>query len=230
MDPTAQDRPVQVISTQGQTPKQSSFSLGKVLLALVIIIIVSAAIAAAYWYFVIGRTSSNNLPNESTNTASPSATQATKYATTSAKKVDTSDWKTYTSKLGVFEIKYPKTFVIKAYSQIKGSKDSIASGVIYPFETFYLTIPGDSESHVRIYVNGYWDSSCSEFCTTKQIDFAGRKAQLTIDKSSGESKFYSIRYKNKVKNEVVVAISEFSSKKSTIKLFDQILSTFKFLD
>src|SRR3990170_8907275 len=82
----------------------SGVSWPKIILTVIVIVVVTAIIAGAYWYFVLNKPT-GGIDTGPIKVSTPSTKKATPSATPSAKKDETADWKTYTSKLSIFEVK-----------------------------------------------------------------------------------------------------------------------------
>ncbi len=166
--------------------------------------------------------------SEPTVTTTKKATPSAKPATPSAQKDETADWKTYTSKLKVFEIKYPKNVTAVTNSQNNNSEQLVLS---LPESDKTLTgIP-----NIAIEVNwvGGFCAEAPEPCdVSKEVTFAGKKATLftynmndkKVNPDVDRDQHYQIL---SLKNNNRVTIS-LNFRRGSEQLFDQILSTFRF--
>ena len=94
---------------QVQTVSVKTISWSRVIITVLVIIVVTAVIAGAYWFFILNKDSDTSdltgpVPKSNVTPATPSATPSTQ-------KDDISDWRTYKS--GEFIFKYPPNWKLQ---------------------------------------------------------------------------------------------------------------------
>ena len=220
--------------------------VGKFIIPLALIML-----AAAYWFTFIYIPSKIEPPKETQLIPNTEATPSAKKATQSAKKDETVGWKTYTSKQGSYSIKYPVGWFI-GLETTSDIPDSPGGGKMFILQLTscdtsknnQCTLKG-KENFLQITAYDKYTEGLENFY---QALNSGReifdKETITLDDEIG------IRYSRKlggnynlIYHEILVkhldkifhiyiSINSNSSsgeQNQQIKIFDQILSTFKFL-
>lgn len=248
MDLPAQENQNLQPQIQRASPKVISWS--KVIVTIVVIVVTTAILGAIYYFFILDKLDFN--PPETIRTTTPSAQPAT----TSAQKDETVNWKVYTNSNDAYEIKYPPNFKFRETTYLKdpnkrdfvtespefvinkeGSKSIIKGG--------QLSITADAYSNKLntlakiIDLEKSTNNNLDLQFTTENIKLDGHEAvRIKYEKSvwakrSGPEVPEDIVEEQviSVKNgrDYVITMIYANKDKEILKIFDQILSTFKFL-
>ena len=217
-------------STQA-TPKKG-ISWKKIIVSVVVIVMVAGIISGLLWYFACNQTESST--TETTKVSTPSSKQATP----SAKKDETVDWKTL--KATNFSFKYPSSWEEHTTTGSEGKK-------VYYITTKdkvnrYFGIETKEESYT-----GSFQDWCSKDVVCdgskpkeKNIDGVDVYQHISLDEQAAnspgawnyiqhESNIYMVTWNasalNPTNYEFDDIVKEFNK-----PIFEQIFSTFKFLD
>ena len=243
-----------------QASQQVNWKRVGIITAAVILIII--IITAIWWFFLRGPkevpTTSTAPSAKTTKTSTPSATPSAKPATPSAKKDGTQGWKTYSTEIGKFSLKYPATFTLsennpaaEKWSIVLKSNDyNILLGGACPFPNVtqgaYLEVAVESFSGAKNTLTEIADFYRKAPLVDKPA--ISTETSLKLDEQdavkftyTGPSDKYSCNYPSKSQTSEVVwtvnkngvdysfRIHYFNQGKENFGLlFDQILSTFRF--
>jgi len=95
-----------------QPTTSSGISWKKILLTVLVAMVVVGLIAGALWYFVLGKSDTDSTGSVTVTPPTRQSTPSAKKATPSAKKDETADWKTYTNAQNKYSLRYPPTWIL----------------------------------------------------------------------------------------------------------------------
>ena len=227
----------------------------KVGLTVLIIIVVTGLIIVAYWFLVLNKTSEvSDLTGPVPKVTTKTATESAKESTPSAEKDETADWKSYNSTQLGFSIKHPNEFpFVKEQLSILGgqipsvlfSNNSDFSSTDTKITTFSVSkgnFKATYDSISSLELNKAYSRAVAE---APDIVEETRLADVSINNQTGIKRSYLptnkgvgiINYILDVhikKGSDYYKISMTSGTKENyeknIKIFDLIVSTFKFLN
>ena len=242
---------------QVQVTTSNKTSWRKISLTVLIIIVVSGLIVGVYWFFVLNKDSDTSdltgpVPKPQIQTSTPSATSSTQ-------KDETADWKVYKSSADRYSTKYPTNFnltedklsfkgktivtfkspdfeqdVIEScgpqpvtkggylrvnVDHFSGNINTLNQIVTFEIENIWSdftkvekfpTTLGGREATRMVYFNSQENSNC-------QLTSSETMERIFVINDNGVDYLIEMRYMKKDKEDLT-------------KIFNQILSTFKFLD
>ena len=228
----AQPQP-QVLPAQAK-----SVSWSKIILTVLVIVIVTAIIAGAYWYFVLSKPT-GEVDTSPIKVSTPSDKKATSSATPSAKKDETAGWKTYINKELGFSIKYPPNW---SYNDAaKYESDNCEPGPGVP-ETIAIFAEQDLKcAGIAAGIGGDFQVSVGsteykplEQLPTQKFEYTvidGERAAKTYKTGNSEGPWCNctrIYFNHKGRGYTIEHINKDLQGNYDL-IYDQILSTFKFL-
>lgn len=219
----------------------------KIIITLVVVVIITAVIVWAYWSFILSK-------SEPTSSGPIKVVTPSKQATPSAQKDETKDWKLHTNEDGKFSFKYPPSFKLSENEESITVKPSL-----YSETSIESCGPQILTKGWRLSVT-YDDSFVGEKITLKQLtnyEFAYTARDFEkVDKyettlGGQEAMRFTYQGPSKISDcylspteamERIITVNKSGllytlesrylnkDKESVTNIFNQILSTFKFLD
>lgn len=210
--------------------KNPDFNTHKVFAAIGIILIVMVIICGGIWYLV--QSAEDKAGPSDDNTTIKTATSSAKKSTTSANKDETADWKTYSSKVLSLSIKYPSdwVYVETPYDQgvtFETSNFKLYGGSVTSGQFVSINIQKNQTSKS---IDNWWSNEgAGDYFVSekKSIKVDGHNAIEYKVMSSGS--YYGALIDNSNTVYVIDIGSTVDLKLDTLKIFDKMLPTFKFL-
>lgn len=230
--PIQQVPPIKQTPPTQQTPPPSHSFLSKPLIILLVVFFLFA-IFYACTYFKLNTMISNII-----NPPKPTPTIVAKIPTPTQTINPQADWKTYTSTQGSFSVQYPKNWFANQYQKSKFdvSKDAIE---LSDLENSIESIKGMSNSYTRISVMSFAGTMLESFPYGNGSESNNTIKPYTINsyqgirgQQTGEAGLQEVIYLRNPKGgyAIITLMPPINNTVNILKIFDQILSTFKFLD
>ena len=220
-------------STQPQTtPEGKSINWKRILIGAVIGAVLVGIIGALVFYLYQSNQEETN-PTTTPKTSTPSA----KIATPSAEKDETVDWKIFVYKEGNYSISLPPNWTFTPGFLGSGSLITDKTGKINPADENHLTIEINISENIpakslreHLKTVGGFDSQTVDNATNATVDsIDGLKLEGILLSSDGK-----VATKTTViavpKGDKVYSFVAYPPDSNMINKFEQILSTFKFLN